>query len=429
MSKERLDILLQSKLSHLESDVQDSERDAIFAQFGMAKKRRGLLPILGIASLCFFAGIGVSYFNFNQEKPSVSSNYNSSSTIAGSIQEQVNSTNKPSDINSPESKPNLAVIFPKVKPEIGVQEPSINVPYLSHEIKVVALSISNEFDIVSNIETSQLKMGGFQTNQFEFGLDALEKVSYFKNVLSPYVKKEKGLLKVAKYLKPELSFYLAPQFAFEKSKALSSNADYMNSDYISNKSNFESSKLIINAGFGLNFHVFSNMSIGTGIGYYSSASSYNYNYLINKIPIIDSATQKILGYIKLPDSSSAKVQAQGKKVSRYIELPLSMRFKLYANKKFQLGFEPSFSIQFLTQSSGQYMDMVSLKLVNQNNMNSRNGNFQFAFPLRFIAGQQTAFNISPFFGRTASNISNIQHDNRYRIYSGIKFSINYKIFK
>ena len=416
MSKEKLDILLQSKLSHLESDVQDSERDAIFAQFGMAKKRRSILPILGIASLCFLAGIGVSFFVFNQEKPNVSSNHNSINAIAGSIQEQVYTTNKSSDINSHEIKPNVAVVFPKVKHEIGVQDPTINVPYLSHEIE-------------SKIEMAQLKMIGFQRNQFEFGLDALGKVSYFKNVLSPYEKKEKGLLKVAKYLKPELSFYLAPQFAFEKSKALSSNADYMNSDYLSNKSNFESSKLTINAGFGLNFNVFSNVSIGTGIGYYSSSNSYNYNYIINKIPIIDSANQKIMGYIKLPDSSSARVQAQGKKVSRYIELPLSMRFKLYANKKFQLGFEPSFSLQFLTQTSGQYMDMVSLKLVNQNNMNSRNGNFQFAFPLRFIAGQQTAFNISPFFGRTASNISNIQHDNRYRIYSGIKFSINYKIFK
>ncbi len=428
MSKEKLDILLQSKLSHLESDVQDSERDAIFAQFGMAKKRRGLLPIFGIASMCFLAGIGVSFFVFNQEKLNVSSNYNSSNTAASSMQEQL-STNKSKDINSPEIKPSLTVAFPKVKPEIGVQKPTINVPYVSHENNLVAPSISNELEIESKIEMAQLKMGGFQRNQFEFGLDALEKVLYFKNVLSPYVKKEKGLLKVAKYLKPELSFYLAPQFAFEKLKASSTNAEYMNSDYLSNKSNFESSKLTINAGFGLNFNVFSNVSIGTGIGYYSSSNNYNYNYIINKIPIIDSATQKILGYIKLPDSSSARVQTQGKKVSRYIELPLSMRFKLYANNKFQIGFEPSFSLQFLTQTSGQYMDMVSLKLVNQNNMKSRNGNFQFAFPLRFIAGQQTAFNISPFFGRTASNISNIQHDNRYRIYSGIKFSINYKIFK
>jgi hypothetical protein len=427
MNIEKLDTLLQNKMQRHESEVHDHELNSIFENMGVRKKRPLAYIIFGISVLMLSASILV---------------YNTSSVKKASLSVK----ESPVIIDQAGEMENQGIKKELVKPGSPRLDKQNNIKSLSlmgngkdRSASPVNLRSSVSFgsrvdDMLTDPETDKnIK------DDYSLVYMGLEKKPYiYRPKIQPVAFPEKdGFIfhprsarKVfSRFLaitKPELSFWVSPMLSFERTSMDGVEDGKVHKDYISKANSFEKPIFTLNSGIKLQFRLLRGLYIGTGIGYFQSGYAYDYDYRINNIAIEDSATGRIKGYIPKPDSQSRHVVAKGSHVGKYMELPLSTRFNLMNFGKFTLGLEPSYSLQILLQSKGEFMHPVTLQLSSDKSYRARTGNIQLSIPVNYKINDKISLYFTPYYGKALQPVSIIE--NRYRNYAGIKLSINYKLY-
>jgi hypothetical protein len=220
--------------------------------------------------------------------------------------------------------------------------------------------------------------------------------STYQNNKVPHKSKNSGL-------KVGITFY--PAYNLNSTSVNSSKSDMVHKDF--NLINNES----IKPGFGYSFGLilgygFLNLNLKTQVDYTKINLNTDYNYKNENIPVIDSATGKIISYIYKPDSNGIVMKSA---ISySYIEIPLILGYEYSINSKW--GIRTDIGVYYLLQldSKGSMLNYSNLQLTSSGN----NGKYPMnksAYGWSFGLGvvYKTKFldyTVEPVYKRTISSV-------------------------
>lgn len=433
MSIEKLDILLRSKLHRHESDVHSSELDSVFQKMGIpkqAKKKSPYYMILGAAMIVFTTAVVTYWIVAPTEQITT---HITSSTIIPQTEFSVPKTeNQVGNLSS--DKDQIIISNAILKPNGFQKKSKENASEISSimgvysDIDFIKSSINNPNNVVDKELESELQLAEIKKAIFVSNEPVPTMVSAPISNSFVFNKKQVSFKKFLDILQPELGYWIAPMYSQQITSIEDSQKDKIHESYIDYKNKSERGVFTTSTGFNIQFGIMPFLNFGTGIGYIQTGTSYNYDYKINRIPIIDSATQKIVAYINKHDSLSKHVKSSGKNVTSFIEIPFRFQFKLYNSEKFKFGIEPAYTLQFITKSNGEYMDPVTLQLKTERNVKLSTGNMQLGIPLEFRINQSFGLTLTPFIGSSRNTFANNGIEQHKTIYSGIRTTLTYKLY-
>lgn len=430
MKIEELDSLLRNKIQFIESDVHESEQAALFDKLnGSYSKKTGLLLWHKVLFICIgIAGIAMLAL-FTTTKNQITTNTNKTNPTLTETptftkvenDAKINNTNS-TEITASTINYNTSI----TNTEINSNPKPIKNIVTNAEISETNSNFSNNTNINTALNLASVN--------YKYNISLEQLPPYFATnntikIIPPIAKTTQTNLAKFSSLKPQLSAWVAPTLSNEKTTVNGIDNRKVHESFASIANNSQSKLFTINTGINLQLKPFSFLKLGTGLNYFSSGNSYNYAYKINRIPVIDSATQNILGYITKPDSTSTSVKENGSHSVRYLDIPLNLNFTLLKNKRYTFGIESALSMQLFLKEKGGNVDYATT-IFRKNNTSyaKRQLNFQLGFPVVIGPEKKLNYSITPFYGSALGNISNTNTLNKSRNYSGIRFSINYQLF-
>lgn len=449
MNKEKLDTLLRSKLQWHESEVQEAELKAVLSAMGVTRKKKSFLPYFGLAVLVLAISFGL-FVTFSDH---------SNGKLNPSLTESTGAAGKSDPLFVPDNAPNTEMntasneIEKHIKPDVSDSKTVHAEKEKSTGIKPAFTSLPRDIDN-SYGRSGSADYPGFAMPASDFSASGVEENTGRYSLLAdiehfPVEINDEGIAgskvniqndnksyeesKSSKFknlmtkLGPEFGIWIAPALSFESSNLKAGSEEKVHMDYMTLKDKSERPLFSVNTGFEFQFRLMPFLNFSSGVAYFSTGNSYDYDYAINKIPVIDSATNIIKAYITLPDSNAAKIKSRGRHVVSYVELPFRFRFTVYKSPTIRIGVEPAYTFQFLSSEKGEKMDPVSMQLTAFKSYKSLSGNLQLAVPFSFDLKNKFGYSITPFAGRAVGNVYNGADLNTYRLYTGIRMSLNYRL--
>jgi hypothetical protein len=136
------------------------------------------------------------------------------------------------------------------------------------------------------------------------------------------------------------------------------------------KSDAEKMKRAMGFDFGILFSPFHKLSIATGLVYEKRIETVNYQFKRNEVPVLDSSTGEIFGYVLLSDSAAEKVNYSNSNTYSYIGIPVFINYNVLQLRKFGIGLQINGSYLRQTSLHGKTINSTSLKLEDLNALNS-----------------------------------------------------------
>jgi hypothetical protein len=174
----------------------------------------------------------------------------------------------------------------------------------------------------------------------------------------------KAAIKTAKNNRLSLVISYSPQVSSHTLVANAALADYKHKDYDSIRARQERGGYSYNASFGIEYRIKS-FIFQTGIGYKRYTETLSYNFTNNNIPVLDSATGRILGYITIP--GGVPTQYSHVNTYNYITIPLMAGYSFRLSQKFGLLAKAGGELMYLSSNTGQAIrpDDLSLQSVSE----------------------------------------------------------------
>jgi len=150
------------------------------------------------------------------------------------------------------------------------------------------------------------------------------------------------------------------------------------------------------------------LKLGSGIGFREIVTTNNYTHQENEIPVIDSATGQILGYIPTGNPPPISVNAHASNSFRYIVLPVSLFYEQPLNSKWSVSGEFVNSFNFLLQQNSYLVNSKSLELQasDQNTFNPMVVSYQFRFGINYSLTPKLKAAVEPSFRGHYTNFYN-----------------------
>lgn len=420
----RLDILLRNKLSWHESEVQEAELAAIIKAMPEYRKKRRVWPFLLSGILLMGTGIGIGvWIQKNSHK-------SAASLATEPFAER-------SELQSPLKTPfqNAGASEDKNSEQIIISNKSVeNKKHPVPSGQTFAAPVPGEEPIAGSFpEFSQDEAG----RHLSMSLASIRRYAYFFTEAEPVVAVHNQTImknsttrmkKFQERFQPVLSFWSAPLVSMEKNKILNQNSETVHKNYHELTASAIKPLYSVSAGMSFQIRMMPVFSVASGVSYYSLGESYRYNYKINNIPVIDSATSRILGYLYKPDSLAHQVYSKGVLRRTFLEIPLRLHFEVFKYRSLTFALEPAVTLQFLKHSSGETIDRQSLRPVYET-VKSKSTNLQMGIPVSFALNGPFGMSVTPFAGRTINNMSLTDGEKKVLLYGGIRLALNYKLFE
>lgn len=450
MKIEDLDTQLRNKLQFVESDIHPDEMDGVMAGLGLPQKRKTKPYLWIVGAFLLFAGSSAILYwatdTFKQNQPVALDNKTIAKTApqaAPTPLENIAPIHTKKETNSTLNSNNTTLSIEKNVAK--GQHQIMN----SSKVKTIEFAIKNPVNETNetkpNVETqksstptsfSKSSLISLNTTQKGIAdemipvclcpLDQLKKLGQTFETEAPKIP-EKTYFDLKRTLNPELSFWVSAQSTNEQKSLIFANEMRVHKNFLSNYNKGLRNNWTTNAGVNLRVNLLPFLKLGTGVGYINTGQAFNYDFKINNIPVEDSATGNILGYITKPDSSSAHIVEKGAHNATYFSLPLSLSFKLFGAPRFEIGIEANYTHQWLLSEKGNSLAHNTLRLNASKTFKSSIGNYQLALPISFNPAQRTSFTLSPYFGKALQNVETNTILNTQRKYAGIQFSVNYRL--
>ncbi len=453
MKIEDLDTLLRNKLQMLDSEIQSDEFSAIKGALEPeAKNKKKFFSWSKLAIVLAFFAIGASLVvanlktaskiektaHINQDK--LRTNQNSKLLKPENAAINPNVTNNNSAIIVKENQANLnedknSDALPNMPAASNINKGNalhnnINMIFGKNNIlpKNIEQPLTNQTIVENGFNNLTFKNRKYKriANQapLTFSYELIDQV-FAENKPN----KDKKSNAIFKYLKPELEIWTMALNSTENTALENASNSQIHKDFLQINSKAKANVWTISTGAKVQLKLLNTLSLGSGIGYFKTGSNFKLDYKINNIPIIDSASNTIVAYIKRPDSLSQSVSANGAHIGSYLEIPISLKFNFYNYKRVSIGIEGTYAKQFLLKETGQSIDEQSLFFNNDLHYKKHITNFQFGLPISYSIANKTKLTLMPFYGNANGNISNTQNIINTRTYKGIRMSLNYIIIK
>ncbi len=151
------------------------------------------------------------------------------------------------------------------------------------------------------------------------------------------------------------------------------------------------------ADFGaeLRYRLFGNFYVSSGLGFRQITTQNNYDFVVDQIPVIDSASGNIIAYIPLAEPR--RTQSQSRNTYAFLTIPLSLFFEKPLNEKWSLTAEGIHHTSFLLNQNSQRLDATSLELQNPDNdiFNKTVNAWQVRLGLRYQVSEKFQLALEP----------------------------------
>ncbi len=139
----------------------------------------------------------------------------------------------------------------------------------------------------------------------------------------------------------------------------------------------------LDAGFELRYRIYKNLRISTGFTYREVVTQNNYDFEVNEIPVIDSASGNILAYISTNQPEQRMESSSN--MYTFLNIPLSLYYEKPIGLKWTLTGEVINNISFLVNQSGYGINPTTLELKKSEEsfFNKTTNSYQLRLGLRY----------------------------------------------
>jgi len=182
--------------------------------------------------------------------------------------------------------------------------------------------------------------------------------------------------------------------------------NYSHRDYENATDNSVKAGWGFDAGLEISYFLTPHFKLSTGINYREIVTTNNMNYSVADIPVIDSASGQILGYITLPNATNYSSTTQNSFV--YVGVPVSLFQEIPLRGRFSLTAEFVNTFSFLLKQNSEDINPTTLQIegANDDMFNPLLVNYQLRLGLRYTLNQNLIFALEPAYRGTYNNMYN-----------------------
>lgn len=201
-----------------------------------------------------------------------------------------------------------------------------------------------------------------------------------------------------------LRLFASPGYNFPSYEVNRSKQSQVHENYTSLRNDADKGVLSFSGGLNLDFNFTGKISVTSGLVYRSVKSAGTYKFIKNRIPVVDSATRNILGYITVPDTSEQNFRIENQ--SGYLEIPLVVNYKLFRFNNISFGIKGGGSFIYLLNSTGNFLDPTYLNPtpVDRSRYNKTNMGILLGLNMTYDINQWISVEIEPAWNRFAKSV-------------------------
>ena len=373
--KERLDEFLKQKLAGYESDLPVGDLPEFKKKMfnNIRQIRRKLIFTQFILTLSLLLSV---LFNFNDHLFN-SKNNNLTYDKTSTLKEQLNSNQKTNSTYQKNTSVQSAHIINKLS--VDNQINSTNKTHTQLSNKVATKGIAVQTEPVNSGKSNPLKLDSANNKKNAFlenNLLIKAKYFYFDLMKKDYLKPQTGVISNKtsfRFLRPRhfimLKLVFSPSYTSQTYDIDETSSPKVHENYETIKDKSEKGGFGYSSGINLEYGLKRNFSVAAGLIYQSFQIINNYDFKNNKIPVIDSATRRIVGYITIKDSLGTQYNTVVK--NNYVQIPVIVTFRLLKFSNFDIHLKAGGNYIYQLSSSGKTLDPTYLKL-NDVSMNQYN---------------------------------------------------------
>lgn len=160
------------------------------------------------------------------------------------------------------------------------------------------------------------------------------------------------------------------------------------------------------AGVEVSYFVTPHFKVSSGIGIRRFTTQNTFNYEVSEIPVMDSATGQILGY--LPAGQPATYQDKSVNSYTYFSIPVSLFYEQQLTSRWSVTGEFVNTAQLFIQQNSTSINPQSLEVrtTQDNTFNKAVFSYQLKVGLRYYFNDKTAVSLEPAYRGHYSNIYN-----------------------
>jgi len=164
------------------------------------------------------------------------------------------------------------------------------------------------------------------------------------------------------------------------------------------------------AGAELSYFVTPHFKISSGVGIRKIVTQNSLDYSISQIPVIDSASGKILGYITLP-GSPVLMQNTSQNQYTYLSIPLSLFHEIKLGGKWSLTGEFINTASFLINQKSVAVNTATLEIqdANKDEFNKVLFAYQLKLGLRYNLNKNISLAFEPAYRGQYNNLFNSEY--------------------
>lgn len=224
---------------------------------------------------------------------------------------------------------------------------------------------------------------------------------------------------------------VTPQFAFRSFGMNPSKASIAHKNYQSIRTGQDKPMPSFAVNVYAECKISASLGFQTGVSYTQGGYFADYNYKITEIPVRDSATHTILGYVQVSDSAGTHLSSR--QSFSYVEIPFLVGYSFQVAPKWRVGIRAGGSIQKLQLVNATVIDPEALTLskLPAKDQSVRSINYSYQLALGFYYAVKPKFYImaEPVFKKSINPLMNATSLSRETLFSyGMNLGIMYKLF-
>ena len=189
--------------------------------------------------------------------------------------------------------------------------------------------------------------------------------------------------------KISFGFSFSPEISGGKLNINSAKSEQVHKDFYDLRNSQEKLSTAYNTSIFVQYNIWENFNIQSGIAYYKQTETAHYKFYNNNIPVVDSASKNILGYIEIEDTIGTNYN--GRNSYNYISIPLNIEYNFPLSAKWTIALQAGGSAMFSADAKGQTLRSDDLTLTGINNL--RKTNFSVAVSPAIYYKLQKCFSI------------------------------------
>lgn len=224
---------------------------------------------------------------------------------------------------------------------------------------------------------------------------------------------------------------VTPQFAFRSFGMNTSKASIAHKNYQSIRNGQDKPMPSFAVNVYAECKISASLGFQTGISYTQGGYFADYNYKVTEIPVRDSATHTILGYVQVSDSAGTHLSSR--QSFSYVEIPFLVGYSFQVAPKWRMGIRAGGSIQKLQLVNATVVNPEALTLsklsAKDQTVRSVNYSYQLALGVFYAVKPKFYIMAEPVFKKSIHPLMNAASLSRETLFSyGMNLGIMYKLF-